>query len=229
MESIAKERVGEPVQRQMPTEKTVWRVGSISMGAALIGMGLSFATSLWKETSAYELLLWLAPIVFIMLGVELLLTIKVNHSGRYQIKYDWLSLWFVGIIGAGALLMSLLFYTGVTDEINAALHMKERSLFIDEQAAQPLDSSVKKVVVKSGIPVAIEEHEKLDAIHLTGNITYQAKDALPIRDQQLMNTKQIGDVLYVFVQDVEHNTSGFVTDNVYHDLVLAVPANITVE
>lgn len=227
MEAVAKELQGEAYYAG-DEQKRVWRIGSFSMGVTLIGIGLAFAVSLWQDTSAYELLLWLTPIVFIMLGVELLMTLRLKQSKQYQIKYDWLSIWFVAIIGAGALLMSMLFYTGITGELHQALNMKERSLFVDENAPIAQDQ-LSKIVVKSTVPLTIAEHEGLTEVLLTGSVTYEAQDAITLREQQLLQTKQVGDVLYIFVNNIEHKVSGLVNNNVYSDLILAVPAGATIE
>lgn len=229
MEAVTNESMNEARYASPSQHKPVWRIGSISMGVTLIGIGLSFATSLWQDSSAYELLLWLAPLVFIMLGAELLIMLKVNRSERYHVKYDWLSLWFVAIIGAGAMFMSILFYTGITEQINQALNMKERTLYIDEQAPQPIDANVNKIVIKSALGVEIAEHESLSELYLTGMIEYEAKEALAIRDQQLMNTKKIGDVLYVFINNIERDSGVFVNNWVSTSLVLSVPAGVTIE
>lgn len=227
MEAVTREHVNETYHREVQ-QKQVWRIGSFSMGVTLIGIGIAFAMSLWQETSAYELLLWLAPLVFILLGGELLLTMRLNQSQKYQMKYDWLSLWFVSIISVGALIMSVLFYTGITDELNQAFNMKERSLFVDEKVAIAQDKP-SKIVVKGTVPVTIAEHEGLSDVLLTGSITYEAKDAVTLRDQQLLQTKQVGDVLYVFVNNIEHEVSGLVTDRVFSNLILSVPSGSVVE
>ncbi|MCR8658898.1 hypothetical protein [Paenibacillus endoradicis] len=227
MEAVTREHVSETYHREVQ-QKQVWRIGSFSMGVTLIGIGIAFAMSLWQETSAYELLLWLAPVVFILLGGELLLTMRLSHHQKYQMKYDWLSLWFVSIISVGALIMSVLFYTGITDELNQAFNMKERSLFVDEKVAIAQDQ-FSKIVVKGNVPVTIAEHEGLTDVLLTGSITYEAKDAVTLRDQQLLQTKQVGDVLYVFVNNIEHEVSGLVTDRVFSNLILSVPAGSVIE
>ena len=216
------------IYHQDVQQKPVWRIGSFSMGVTLIGIGIAFAMSLWQEISAYELLLWLAPVVFILLGAELLLTMRMNHKQKYQLKYDWLSLWFVSIISVGALIMSALFYTGITEELNQAFNMKERSLFVDEQVAIA-QTVPAKIVVKSTVPLTIEEHEGLSEVLLTGSVTYEAKDAITLREQQLLQAKQVGDVLYIFVNNIEHEVSGLVTDRVYSNLILSVPSSIVVE
>ena len=228
MQAAANSETQSRIHHYELEQKQVWRIGSFSMGVTLIGIGIAFAMSLWQDTSAYELLLWLAPLVFILLGGELLLTMRLNHKNRYHLKYDWLSLWFVSIISVGALIMSALFYTGITDEINQAFNMKERSLFVDEKIAIAQDQP-SKIVVKGTVPVTIAEHEGLSEVHLTGSITYEAKDAVTLRDQQLLQTKQVGDVLYVFVNNIEHEVSGLVTDRVYTNLILVVPAGVTIE
>lgn len=228
MEAITIKEPEAEVYHHEVEQKRVWRVGSYSMGITLIGIGAAFAVSLWQDISAYELLLWLAPIVFILLGIELLCVNTFGLSAKYKVKFDWLSLWFVSIISVGALIMSVLFYTGITDELNQAFNMKERSLFVDEKVAIAQDQP-SKIIVKGTVPVTISEHEGLSEVLLTGSITYEARDAVTLRDQQLMQTKQVGDVLYVFVNNIEHEVSGLVTDRVFSNLILSVPAGRVVE
>lgn len=207
---------------QEPKRK-IWRIGSVTMGITLIIIGIAFAASLWQEISALDLLMWVTPLVFIMLGTEVLLHLKfVNHE-RYQVKYDWLSTFFVAIIGCGALMIAGLMSTGIFDEISKSMNMKQRAIFVQEESVVQSEA-FDRIIVKTFIPVQIEEHDSLSSIQLTGSVQYESAGQLAETEAQYMHTQSVGSTLYIFVNNLEHNSSGFVHDRIYSKLVLNVPS-----
>lgn len=204
-------------------KRKVWRIGSISMGITLIIIGIAFAASLWQEISALDLMMWVTPLVFIMLGTELLLQLKfVNHE-HYQVKFDWLSTLFVAMIGSAAMIIAGLMSTGIFDEIKQGMNMKQRAVFVQEENII-VSEQIDRIIVKTFIPVQIEEHEALSTVQLTGSIQYESSGLLAEKAEQYMHTQTVASTLYIFVHNIEHESSGFVHDRIYSKLVLNVPS-----
>lgn len=218
----------QPYEDPLKTERKVWKIGTYSMGLTLIGIGLAFATSLWQETTAYELLLWLAPIVFIMLGVELLIVHSARFSRSYIIQYNWFGVFFVGCVGVGALMLSALLSTGVLQEVNQLFKVTERSVYVEEHAPLP-QQSIEKIIVRSELGYQLEKQAELNEISLLGTVQYEAERPVQLTEQQLLKTSQVGQVLYIFIQGIEYDHNQFASSYVRSQLVLNVPAHIEVE
>lgn len=206
----------------------VWKIGTYSMGITLIGIGLAFAASLWQAVTAYELLLWLAPIIFIVLGLELMIIHAPRFSRKYKIEYNWLSLFFVGCVGVGALILAAVLSTGVLDEVNEAFNIKDRSIYIEE-SAELSDQSIEKVVIRSQLGYEVRQQPGINEISLLGTVQYEARDPVKLADQQLLKTKQVGNVLYIFIQNLEYESNHFASSYVRSQLVLNLPDHLEVE
>lgn len=216
-----------PYEHPTKAEQKVWKIGTYSMGLTLIGIGLSFGVSLWQETTAYELLLWLAPIVFIVLGLELLIVHNTRFLTHYKLQYNWIAVWFVGFVGAGALILAAFLSSGLLEEVNQMFKVKERSVYIEERAQLP-EQSIEKIVVKSELGYTIEKQAQLKEVSLLGTVQYESEQPIKLADQQLLKTSQVGHVLYVFIQGIEYDSNVFTSSYVRSQLVLNVPDHIEV-
>jgi len=216
-----------PYEHPTKAEQKVWKIGTYSMGLTLIGIGLSFAVSLWQETTAYELLLWLAPIVFIVLGLELLIVHNTRFLTQYKLQYNWIAVWFVGFVGAGALMLAAFLSSGLLEEVNQMFKVKERSVYIEERAQLP-EQSIEKIVVKSELGYTIEKQAQLKEVSLLGTVQYESEQPIKLADQQLLKISQVGHVLYVFIQGIEYDSNVFTSSYVRSQLVLNVPDHIEV-
>jgi len=216
-------------QQEKPRDdQRIWKIGTYSMGLTLIGIGVAFAASLWQTTSAYQLLLWLAPVVFIMLGIELIVVHSERFSKKYKLQYNWVAVWFVGCIGAGALMLAALMSSGLLQEVNEAFHVKERHAFIEESVQLP-EQPIEKIVIRGSLGYELEQQAGLEDITLLGTVRYEAEQSIPLAEQKLLRTSQVGEVLYVFIQPIEYKSNSFANSVVRSQLVLNVPEHIVVE
>ena len=203
-----------------------WRVGSLSMGITLILMGTAFAVSLWQETEAHELLLWVAPVVFILLGLELLIYLRMSGSKDTIVRYDWISVFFVGMVGAASLVLALLMSTGVFDELRNGLQMTQRMAYVETEGV-PIPAEVKKVVIQATDGVTWNETETREA-RLMGQIRYWSKDPISSINEDIWRTEIIGDTMFIVVGIVPRRDGGLVTDAVRPMLMLALPTGLEV-
>ncbi len=204
----------------------VWRVGSLSMGMTLILIGTALAVSIWKNVEAYEMLLWVAPIVFIMLGAELLLYLKFSSNESMIVKYDWMSVFFVGLIGSASMLLALLMSTGVYDELKSGLHMKQHSVFV-EVKKEAVPDQITRIEVQSRGGVEIKE-TKTNEVHLFGQIHYWSSDKPDDIGKDMMRTQVVGSTMFVMVRSIERKVSGIAAERVEPQLTLVVPEGIEI-
>jgi hypothetical protein len=224
-------RMNEPLtetqSHALPSGIRSWRVGSLSMGVTLVMIGTALAVSLWQDLEAYQVLLWVAPIVFILLGAELLLYLKFSGSARVVVRYDWMSVFFVGAVGTASLALALLMSTGLFDELQRQLHMTERSLFVASKTVK-VPADVEKIVVQSLTNVQISETEKRE-VHLFGQVTYWSAEEMKRLDNKLLETKTVGSTMYVMIGTIERRDGGLIADTISPNFTLLVPENVVIE
>lgn len=209
-----------------PAGVRTWRVGSLSMGVTLILVGTALAVSLWQDMEAFEVLVWVAPVVFIMLGAELLLYLKFSNSARTIVRYDWMSVFFVGMVGTASLGLALLMSTGLFDELQRGLQMSQRSAFVEtKKIVVPAD--IKKIVVHTLDGVTLEQTETRE-LKLFGQIRYWSSEKYERLDNKMLKTDVVGSTMYVMVGSVDHRDGGLISDTVSPELTLIVPKDVEV-
>lgn len=204
-----------------------WRVGSLSMGITLMLMGTALAVSLWQDIEAYEMLLWVAPVVFIMLGAELLLYLKFSGSERAIVRYDWISVFFVGAVGMASLGLALLMSTGFFDELQRGLQMTQRSAFVETKTVQ-VPADINKIVVHSLDGVEFSETNTRE-MKLFGQVRYWSAEKLDRLDDSLLRTNIVGSTMYVMIGTVDRRDGGLVSDTIDPQLTLTVPKGVKLE
>ncbi|REK71724.1 hypothetical protein [Paenibacillus paeoniae] len=223
-ESYSSAAVKEPYPAAKPVRE--WRVGSLSMGITLILIGTAFAVSIWQDAKAYELLLWVAPVVFILLGVELLIYLITVGKSNAIIRYDWLSVFFVGVLGTGSLMLSLLMSSGIYGEIQREIDMTYRTAYI-ESGKLEVPEEISTIIVQAALYVSVEEAET-NELQLMGQIRYRSTEPLSNLNE-LIHTNRVGSSLYVFV-DAPDRRGGFLTsDSINSGLIVTIPSGLEVE
>ncbi|OBZ15658.1 MULTISPECIES: hypothetical protein [Bacillales] len=209
---------------QAPAGIRTWRVGSLSMGVTLMLMGTALAVSLWQDIETYEMLMWVAPIVFIMLGAELLLYLKFSSSERAIVRYDWMSVFFVGVIGVASLGLSLLMSSGLFDELQRELKMTQRSVFVDVKAVT-VPVEINKIVVHSLGNIELGETDTRE-VKLFGQVRYWSPDKLERLDDNMLQTNIVGKTMYVMIGSIDRREGGFASDTINPELTLIVPKGV---
>ncbi|WP_168123069.1 hypothetical protein [Paenibacillus sp. HB172176] len=216
----------ESGQGRQPTQR-IWRVGSLSMGITLMLMGTALAVSIWQDAKAYELLLWVAPIVFILLGAELLLHLKLSGSRHTMLRYDWMSVFFVGCIGFASLVLAFLMSTGLFDQFKAVLQTTQRTVIVNTDKIT-VPGEIKKIVVQAVDSVTIEESDSREA-QLMGQIRYWSAEPNISINQDIMQTKIVGTTMYFIIGSMDRRDGGLVTDTIRPMLILSLPNNVEVQ
>ncbi|MFD0590486.1 hypothetical protein ACFQZE_21070 [Paenibacillus sp. GCM10027627] len=206
-----------------------WRVGTLSMGFTLMLIGTAFAVSLWQEIDAYDMLLWVAPLVFILLGLELLIYLFVSGKRDTVIRYDWISVFFVGLVGFASVVMALLMSTGLFDELERQMKTTERTVYVESEKAAVPDKII-KIVLQSPVEIAIDKTSGQE-LQLLGQIRYWSDEALSreTASKNIMTTKTIGDVMYVFVNPPDAVAGSWFSVSADPGLTLAIPDGVALD
>ncbi|UAC48661.1 hypothetical protein K6959_01325 [Bacillus aquiflavi] len=206
-----------------------WRVGTFSMGLSLIMLGVMLFISQWFGFKLLHVMVSWWPLILVVLGVEILLYLLKAKEENPFLKYDFLSIIFVGVLGTVGIGFALLSSTGLIDKAEAALE-REYKTFDLPVLDQSLNETISRVVVNTNNhPITIEGTSGKE-ISMFG--TYEAytgsKEALVKRSEDYVSVQQKGDTLYV-------NVKGLPTDHgifSYHSSLsgtLLVPNDIKLE
>ncbi|MEK3884092.1 hypothetical protein [Paenibacillus sp. PL2-23] len=216
-------RSAAPPERQLDH---AWRVGSLSMGITLMLIGTAFAVSLWQDAEAYELLMWVAPVIFILLGVELLIYVSIAGKRSARVRYDWLSVLFVGLIGAGSVVLALLMSSGLFEEIQRDMRTTQRTAFVEAQKVE-VPAGVESLIVIAPSGLAIE-HATSRELLLMGQVRYWSAEAYTGAAQEMLRTQAAGSSMYIWIGTPEWEEGAKVT-GMAPQLILTVPEGVTVE
>lgn len=179
-----------------------WRVGTISMGLALVSLGVILILSqIFSWQPAYGMLSWW-PIILIVLGLEVLVYLFLSKQENPVVKYDLLSIFLVGIISFAGIGLATFSATGLLDKVYAWTNSEIRTLDLPTYS-QELNSSIKRVVVNGGSEALAIETSEANDIAVFGTYTAEVlENKVPIEVyEDYLLTEEKGDTLYIYFKD----------------------------
>jgi hypothetical protein len=187
-----------------------WRVGTISMGASLVLLGLFLFLSRFFGYELVNVMTAWWPILLIVLGIEILLFLAFSRQEKPILKYDFLSIFFVGVLGTVGIVFAVLSTTGMMDRVEEVVAREERSFELPEYSYQT-DESIKRVVLRTvGYPMTIESTDEKE-VSMFG--TYRAQTT---KGKQLFKhiddyvyTNKKGDTLYINIKTMPNDLGPF--------------------
>ncbi len=197
------------------------------MGITLVLLGVVLVASNWLNVSMYELFMSWWPFLLIIVGTEMLIYLKKRDDEDARIKYDFLSIFFVGIIGTIALSFMFLSVSGLMEQFRYSVTHKTETTHNLPSYSEEVNNRYEKVVVEVGnqhVNVEASEHE---AVEVFG--TYQSiEDELVESQDDYMLTEVKGDTLYITLKDLP-KVSGFFSYQPLTRPTILVPAELELE
>lgn len=207
-----------------------WRVGSVSMGLSLVMLGLLLFLSQVQDKPVVEPFMVWWPIIMIILGLEIVIHLFLSRQENPILRYDILSIVFVGVIGTVGIAFTLLTSTGLFQELEAAVASETRTYELPS-VEHRLDPQIKRIVVEPGRRSINLEAATDEALHVFG--TYRATvpqaGEPPIGSAaDYLMTKTVGDTLYIELKEPRRKEGPFQT---YPDLeaTLVIPSDLRLE
>ncbi|MGE6259853.1 LiaF transmembrane domain-containing protein [Heyndrickxia sporothermodurans] len=206
-----------------------WRVGTFSMGISLIFLGVFLVlTQLFHWNAATVMVSWW-PVLLIVLGIEILLSLYFSKQEKPMLKYDFLSIIFVGIIGAVGIGLTIVTTTGVLDKVTTSIKAVQKTVDLPS-FEKAIGENIKRIVVESGrYPIRIEgTSEKNVSIFGTyqGDIASK-QDKLKSYEDYLM-VKEKGDTLYIKIKDLPDPHQPLM-NQMNMNSTLLIPSNLKLE
>jgi hypothetical protein len=206
-----------------------WRVGTFSMGAALLFLGVFLLLSRMLDMDfGYAMMSWW-PIILVILGAEILLFLLFSKQEKPYLKYDFLSILFVGILGTAGIGFAAVSSTGILDKVDEVVNREERTFDLPE-FNEKLDG-IKRIIVQTGnSPITIEGASGKD-VSMFG--TYRAltgeKEKPISKSSEYVSSHRNGDSLYITVKDLPNVTAGPFESHASMDATLLVPMGVKLE
>ncbi|WP_407270833.1 hypothetical protein [Radiobacillus sp. PE A8.2] len=204
-----------------------WRVGSISMGLALVMLGVFILLSQFTNIDIINISMMWLPIVLIALGLEIIVYIILSKQEQPRVQYDILSILFIIALGAVSLVTFIAISTGLVQLINNEVHAEVKQAVLPSIEKEVNESIVQIVINSSNSNVSLEPNDT-DTIHLFG--TYQTGTNVDeINNNEIVTFEQVGDTLYVQLLDAPDRHGLLDNYNAAYDVTLSLPGDINVE
>lgn len=206
-----------------------WRVGTISMGASLLLLGIFLLFSQLFGFDLFHIMISWWPIILIVLGLEILVFLFLSKKEKPMLTYDFLSIFFVGILGTVGIAFAVLSSTGIMDKLEELMHQEDRTFELPELTLK-MNEDIKRVVLNTDhYPITVEgtlENE----LSMFGTYRSQSGKGVKLISEtsDYVITKQKGDTLFVNVKVLPINPGPFGSSNTMKATVL-IPAKLKVE
>ncbi|RBP00884.1 hypothetical protein [Rossellomorea aquimaris] len=206
-----------------------WRVGSISMGASLLFLGIFLLLSqLLKWDSAYVLAGWW-PVLLIVLGAEILVYLFLSKQEKPILKYDFLSIIFVAVIGTLGIGFTVLQATGLMGQMQSFFDSEVKTADLPSYSHQVGDD-VKRIVVDSSYyPITIETVTDKE-VSVFGTYRSSSTGGKPLlsNPEDYLMTIQKGDTLYITLKSLP-DSNGWMQSGRELDATLVIPGSKSLE
>jgi len=186
-----------------------WRVGTFSMGASLLFLGVFLLLSqLFGLELTHVMIAWW-PVILVILGIEILVFLILSRQEKPFLKYDFLSIFFVGIVGTAGIGFSLLSSTGILEKVDDWLNHEERTMDLPVFEHQVMDEVMRVVVDTGSYPLTIEGiMEKEVTMFGTYRALTGEKEKLISEAVDYISVRQKGDTLYVSIKELPSESAG---------------------
>src|SRR5690625_2379609 len=203
-----------------------WRVGSSSMVVFLLLLGVLLLLSQFFQVKVTTFFLTWWPVILIVLGLELLVYLFLSKQEDPVIKYDFLSVIFVGFIGMFAIGMTLLMTTGILDRVNNWVNLEEQTLELPEYNLV-LGKNIKRIVMNTANHDVAIENIKSNDISIFGS--YRAfmlnEEALVKSTDEYVQMNEKEDTLYIELKQIPNTYIPF-QDVASVSTTILMPKNI---
>lgn len=192
---------------QVPqTSGRQWRVGTLSMGISLLLLGLLILISQWKGIEVFDYALKWWPIVFVLLGVEIVGYTLFFRKGEY-VKYDVFSMFIVGLLTISCIGMAALSSTGVMDYIRRETGAVYKTVQLPDIRMNVPQGVTKVIVQGSYIYNVKKDNSSSDELLVFGSLNTSEAELLKEEGtlSELIQTKQAGNILYINLSDPPYN------------------------
>ncbi|HWO77367.1 MAG TPA: hypothetical protein VNM69_15990 [Bacillus sp. (in: firmicutes)] len=207
-----------------------WRVGTFSMGASLLFLGIALLVTQFADFNITKILVSWWPFIFIVLGIEVILYLWLQKSGKEMLKYDVLSIFLIGILGMTGLAFTILSQIGVADSVEAMLFREHQTLELPAYD-EVLQEEIKRVVIQNSSQTSLTiESTNSSGFSIFGSYTGEIskKDGRVETVDDYLSTTIKGDTLYVTLMEPAAPSEPF-SAYISMEATVLIPQNLKLE
>jgi len=182
--------------------KRHWRVGTWSMGIALLAMGALLLISRFDGSEWLDLSMFWWPVILVFLGLEILIYLWISPENNPVLRYDIFSIILLSLLGAGYTMIAVLNSTGLLEEVRSTIGSRE--VHIEAEPLQlPLEGEVSRIVLQgsgfwNGRLLLDSADSNNNEVRAFGTCRYNiGKTEVKPESIPLVMTNQVGGTLYV--------------------------------
>ncbi|WP_132372398.1 hypothetical protein [Melghiribacillus thermohalophilus] len=203
-----------------------WRIGTFSMGLSLLFLGVILVLAKFFHWDMTVIAFSWWPVILIVLGLEILIYLFQSKEQTPILKYDVLSILFIGMIGTAGIGLYVIQSTGILAEIQKAVHAEEKVEALPV-VQRSIPSDISKIVVHPSDHLNIETTSKREAI-LFGIYETDTANGKKLSQEELVQFIQTGEILHIQVLSLPED-NGIYHSSYRYDPTLSIPENIDVE
>ncbi len=208
-----------------------WRVGTISLGMTLLVLGTGLVYSMLNQIKAAELITKWWPLIFIVLGIELLAQFYTRKNGEIPMKYDFISILLILFIVVSGLALQVFSEFGLAGVIQEQMNSRSYTLPMAGQDI-PVAEGVDRIVIKADRCNADIRTAAVKSCTITGTAVVEAPNrdaAIQVQEEQQSFSSRInGNMLQIDLSSPPvYNHMTATTYETGYSLV--IPEGITVE
>lgn len=232
--------------------KRTWRIGTVSMGLSLVLLGvLIFMKQALGMKVIEPILIWW-PIILMVLGIEIVAYLFISKPHNQTLKYDFMSIIFIAILGSFAVLFTLFNSFGLADEIETAMNLETITYELPEWE-EAVPSHIEKVVIVTGRYDAEIDVTASDELHVLGTYRITSDDAGSHRmatvdtgshrmatndagSHRLLKSKEdvgftkvVDRTMYVYLKDLPRESGMFAQRSASAHATIVIPERLEVE
>lgn len=206
-----------------------WRVGTFSMGGSLLFLGLFLFLSRFMGFDLVHVMSAWWPVLLIVLGIEILLYLFFSRQEKPILKYDFVSILFVGLLGMAGILFATLSATGIMGKVEDVVAREERSFELPDFSYQ-MDDSIKRVVLRTAAYQTTIEATEEKEVSMFGTYRTQTskKEKLLANADDYVYANRKGDTLYVNVKTLPNELGPFYSHREVVSTIL-IPKGVELE
>jgi hypothetical protein len=198
-------------------------------GGSLVFLGLLLFLSRFMGLDLVHVMSAWWPILLIVLGIEILLYLFFSRQEKPILKYDFVSILFVGLLGMAGIWFATLSATGIMGKVEEVVAREERSFQLLDFSYQ-MDDSIKRVVLRTtAYQTTIEATEEKEVSMFGTYRTQTTKKEKPLASaDDYVYAKRKGDTLFVNVKTLPNEVGPFYSHTEMASTIL-IPKGVELE
>jgi hypothetical protein len=170
------------------------------MGITLLIMGLGLLYAQINEKLVLDLIAKWWPLIFVLLGTEILWQSWQARKNSSKITYDILGVFIIMILLCFGLTMEAMYESGLIEQCRTSLISQNYEL-LNASDPIPVDAGLKKVIIEqSSDPLEIVScsTDKITASRKANVTSTSRNEAVKtLKESQILQTRRQGDTLYI--------------------------------